>query len=170
MENAADALKISFAVFIFIIAIAITFSVISKAKTTSDVVLYHTDKSNFYEHVESKQSNRAVSWAEVVSTLYKSSEESIEVSIIDDYGNTLCNFSSASEEVINNFVNEKEENTDLETKKFVEEFIEVPYEGIYKTGEDGSQIVVADGQKKVFIKYYTTKYYKENIDYNYIEN
>lgn len=50
MENATDALKMSFAVFVFIIALSIVFSLISQAKETADAVLFYSDKtSKYYE-------------------------------------------------------------------------------------------------------------------------
>lgn len=49
MENAADALKMAFAVFVFIIALSIVFSLIGNVKETADTVLYYADKTNYYE-------------------------------------------------------------------------------------------------------------------------
>ena len=39
MENAVDALKIAFAVFVFLIALTVTFSMIAKVKSTAEYVL-----------------------------------------------------------------------------------------------------------------------------------
>lgn len=79
MENAADALKIAFAIFVFVVAITITFSMISQAKSTADYVLFYSDKTNFYEHLNSKEKNRVVSVSEVVSALHRYEKESIGV-------------------------------------------------------------------------------------------
>lgn len=49
MENAADALKMAFAIFVFVIALSIVFSLIGHVKETADAVLFYTDKTNFYE-------------------------------------------------------------------------------------------------------------------------
>ena len=51
MQDAVDALKIAFAVLIFIIALTIAFSSISQAKQASDSILYTIDKTNFYEQL-----------------------------------------------------------------------------------------------------------------------
>lgn len=159
MENAADALKISFAVFVFVIAILVTFTMISHAKQTSDIVLYHSDKTSFYEYETSKETNREVDISTVISTLYKSTEETMTVSIVIDE-DTKYEFSSAkTEEEINEFIYNNIEET-LKQDTYVEEFIEVPYDGIYKTGEDGSQMTIAEGVKKVYITYYQKAYYK----------
>ena len=154
MENAVDALKISFAVFIFIFAIAITFSMISKAVTTSDVVLYYTDETSLYEYATSEQKNREVDVSTVITTLYKTYEENVTVKIIKLNGDTT-EFSiaagTATEEYINDYISNNLLN--LGDKEFKEEFLEVPYSGIYKTGNDGSQVTVANGGKKIYITY-----------------
>lgn len=50
MENAADALKMAFAIFVFIVALSIVFSLIGKVKETADAVLANSDKTNYYAH------------------------------------------------------------------------------------------------------------------------
>lgn len=52
MENASDALKIAFAVFVFIIALSIVFSLISKVKETADAILVYSDKTTYYDWIE----------------------------------------------------------------------------------------------------------------------
>ena len=42
MDNAIDALKIAFAVFVFVMALSISMSALSQAKTVSDEVFYMT--------------------------------------------------------------------------------------------------------------------------------
>lgn len=154
MENAVDALKISFAVFVFIVAIAITFSMISKAVTTSDAVLYYTDKTSFYDYEASKSINRDVDVSTVITTLYKTYEENVTVLIKLNGESDFTEFSidakTATEENINNYINSKLLNI---TGKFTEEFIEAPYNGIYKTANDGSQITISSAGKKIYIAY-----------------
>ena len=82
MENATDALKIAFAVFIFVIAITVTFSLISQAKSTADDMLYYSDKTNYYNYAENAEHNREVSVTEVIATLYRYYKESLSVTII----------------------------------------------------------------------------------------
>ena len=48
MENATDALKMAFAIFVFIISLSIVFSLISHAKETADKILFYSDKTNYY--------------------------------------------------------------------------------------------------------------------------
>lgn len=158
MENAADALKIAFAIFVFVIAIAVTFSIISQAKSTADTVLYHSDETNFYEHVASGVGNREVSVKEVISTLYRYYKESVSVTInIGNKSRTfdLANSSSNINTIENELASYIEKNLlNLpENTIFIEEFVEVPISGIYETGEDNTEITLSSGGKKVYVTY-----------------
>lgn len=62
MENAVEALKTAAAVLIFVIAITVSFTMFSRAKTTADAVLLAQDSQEYLES------------AELESTLYTSSE------------------------------------------------------------------------------------------------
>ena len=168
MENAVDALKIAFAIFVFVVAITITFSVISQAKQTSDYVLYFSDETNFYKQLDSSDENRMVSVSEVISNLCKYYKESISVIIKLDNENSY-NFDNGRETICDptlsnvSLIKDKEQNLEYFIKnelltldqntKFEEEFVEVPISGIYKTGSDGTQIVSASGGNKVYITY-----------------
>lgn len=158
MENAADALKIAFAIFVFVVAITVTFGIISQAKTTADTVLYYSDDTNFYEHLSSKDSNRIVSVSEVISALYRYYKESLCVTV-DLNGNSTTfdlNNSSATITSIENNIAEYVEDNLLELgddAKFTEEFVEVPISGIYDEGEDGSEIILSSGGNKVYVTY-----------------
>lgn len=82
MENASDALKIAFAIFIFVIAITLTFMTISQAKTTADVVLFMSDKTNYYDYFAgSLTEGREVGIDTVISTIYKYRKESFWVTV-----------------------------------------------------------------------------------------
>ena len=170
MENASDALKISFAVFIFILAIGIAFTLISQAKSTADIVLYHSDSSNFYEYSYSggSEKNRKVSVSELIPTLYRYYIESIGVTINLKDGNsymfdlnnredifigkTKLNSEADREENLKEFVRTILLELPEETK-FEEEFVEVPIDGIYEYGTDGTELVISSGGKKVYITY-----------------
>ena len=39
------------------------------------------------------------------------------------------------------------------TRKFIEEFAEVDYSGIYRTAEDGTKVTIADGGTAMYITY-----------------
>ena len=52
MENAVDALKIAFAVFVFVMALSITMYMFTIALETSDTVLQSSDVTEFMDYVE----------------------------------------------------------------------------------------------------------------------
>lgn len=171
MENVADALKIAFAIFVFVTAITIIFVMVGKVKSTSDVVLYYSDKTNFYDHYEDKskdqKGNRIVGISDIVATLYRYYTESVAVTIkIDgktyyfDVGNeTLMNGETkqdlatikGKEEHLGKFITTILNN--YSEKSFREEFSEAPTSGIYSTGSDGSEITLSSGGKKVYVTY-----------------
>lgn len=168
MENAADALKMAFAVLVFIIAITIIFVMVSKVKFTADTVLYYSDKTNFYSHYESKELNREVYVSDIVATLYRYYTESVAVTIkIDDetyyfdVGNeTLMDGETkqtvatieGKEKNLGKFITEKLLKN-YSKRRFREEFSEAPTSGIYSTGSDGSEITLSSGGKKVYVTY-----------------
>ena len=175
MENAADALKIAFAMFVFALAITLTFTLVSQAKSTADTVLYYSDETNFYEHSKSDSSNREVSVAEIIPTLYRYyDKESIGVTVNLKSGKTYVFDLKNNETIIQevgstteikslNSKAEREENLkrfiqnilipSAEDSKFIEEFVEIPISGIYEYGSDGSELVISSRGKKVYITY-----------------
>ncbi len=58
MENAADALKMAFAIFVFILALVIVFSMIGRIKDTADEILFYSDETNYYDWVSGDLSER----------------------------------------------------------------------------------------------------------------
>lgn len=171
MENMSDALRISFAVLVFVIALTITFTLISHAKKTSDIVLTASDKTTLYTYNGddpsnpqgySSGTNRTVGVPQVISTLYRHYKESLCVTIDLGGGNvTVFNQDlengAKNEEDIEKELGEYIQNnlkTLTGTPQFLEEFVEVPISGIYDTSaEDGTEIVLSSGGKKVYIKY-----------------
>ena len=174
MENAVDALKIAFAMFVFALAIMVTFGLVSQAKSTADTVLYYSDETNFYEQSKSSSTNREVSVAEIIPTLYRYYEESIGVTVnLKDSNDTdytsytfdLNNNETIVSEYITKLTTETDRKTNLQVfinnyllnlpnnTKFKEEFVEIPISGIYEYGSDGSELVLSSGGKKVYITY-----------------
>ncbi len=159
MENAADALKIAFAIFVFIIAITVTFGIISQAKSTADTVLYYSDDTNFYAHLSSKDPNRTVSISEVIATLYRYYKESLSVTIVlaEDNSRTFdlsnsYSTTAAIEEDLAEYI-EKNLLTLNQKSTFTEEFVEVAISGQYSKGDDGTEITVVSGGSKVYVTY-----------------
>lgn len=177
MDNAADALKMAFGIFIFITALSILFITTSTVRKTSDVMFFYTDKTNFYEHTNSKDTNREVGYADVVSTLYRYYNETLAVKVLLKNGASYkeYNFDIDYEDIEGdpsdwngtkptklNTIEEREKNLGLfitkklhghEGSTFEEEFVEVPTSGIYITAVDGSEITLSQGGKKVYITY-----------------
>lgn len=176
MENAAQALKIAFAIFVFVTAITILFVMVAKTRETSDIMFYYTDKTNFYDHTESKDVNRVVGYSDVVSTLYRYYDESLAVKVIlngEEYNFDIgyeTRLKDNGDKDNNNSVPKLNTKNDIERNlgifvdkvlpedgEFVEEFIEVPTTGIYiNSVVDGSEITLSQGVKKVYITYTKT--------------
>ncbi len=167
MENAIDALKIAFAVFVFIVAVTVAFNMISKAKTTGDYILFYSDKTNFYDKKASKEKNREVSKADVISTLYRwANGESLAVTIdlskcanvpdkekkrtFNTYESTneSTNFLRDLNDYIKNNLSKIKDNA-----KFEEEFVEAQFGGKYEYGTDGTELELTSGEKKVYVTY-----------------
>ena len=161
MEDAVDALKIGFAVLVFVIAITVTFSLISQAKSTADVVLFYADETNFYKYEDSAKTNRTVDVAEVISALYRACKESVSVTIdINgkelEFDLTTLNANTNEIEVELKYISTKLLELPSDSK-FLEEFVEVPISGTYVTGEDSTTLTLNRGGKKVYVKYILQK-------------
>ncbi len=173
MENAVDALQIGFAVFVLVLALVLTFSVISTARSTSDYVMYYSDETNFYSNLNSKEEDRIVTVANVISTLHKYYTESISVTVI--LGGAEYIFDSGRETVVdvdgnidsdavppttsalkdknlNNFIYEQLLKI-YKDELFVEEFTEAPFGGESLEADDGSSIPIIPGGNKIYITY-----------------
>lgn len=97
MENAIDALKIAFAVLVFVIALTLTFSVIGQARVTSDIVLTVNDKTNYYEYVDENDSNaigkdRIVDFETILPTIYRYAKEQYAVTILNTDGTPIVRY------------------------------------------------------------------------------
>lgn len=97
MENAVDALKIAFAMFVFVIAIALTFSIVGQAKATSDTILATNDKTSLYEYVDSSEENasnkdRIVGFETILPTIYRYAKEQYAVTILNTDGTPIVRY------------------------------------------------------------------------------
>ena len=91
MENVTEALKMAFGVMVFVIAITLTFSMVSQARQTSDIIFQIEDDSKYFQeglegvtYLSAGQTEREVGWDTVVSTIYRYKVEDYGVTIIDD--------------------------------------------------------------------------------------
>lgn len=82
MENAVDALKIAFAVMVFVIALSVSIMSFNSVKAAADSILYTKDETNYYEYqgaVGKASENRIVGMETVVPTLYRYYKENFTV-------------------------------------------------------------------------------------------
>ena len=91
MENAVDALKIGFAVFVFVIALSLTMYMFTSAKETADMLLHSSDMSEYMEYIEPEAGteSRVVGLETIIPTLYKYYKENYTVIFRDSSGNFL---------------------------------------------------------------------------------
>lgn len=160
MENAVNALKIAAAVLVFVIALTIAFTLLSQAKSTSDIILFSSDKTNYYDYSNAdSEEGRIVEADVVISSLYRYYKESIVVKIYDNSNNILGEFNTktdglgsqkARKERVEKWI--KDNSSKLEGS-FVETFDEVKESGEYIKEDDGSELTMKSGQTTIWITY-----------------
>ena len=159
MENAVDALKIAAAVLVFVIALTIAFALLSQAKATSDIMLFASDKTNYYTYSNEADNpaGRIVGADVVISSLYRYYKESVVVRIVD--GNNTEEFNTETDgglsqrerkKRVNEWINDNKNNL---TGTFLETFDEVKKSGEYIVEDDGSELTVQSGQTSIYITY-----------------
>ena len=145
MENSVDALKMAFAVFMFIVALSIIFPLLTKTKDTADVILFYSDKTNYYDWEEgSTEKGRTVGKDTIISALYSQAKEDVFIKIEDGSNVTLFTPTSKNEDrttYIKEKLNTGEEN------EYVEHIVEITTGGMFRTAEDGTRLHV-QGTKK----------------------
>lgn len=101
-DNANQALMISFAILVFVIAMSVTMYMFSTLMTTAESLTFHTDETNFYDNVAvvgTEGIERYVNTETVIPTLYRYYKEHFCVKIYDTT-NTANNGSSADKPVL----------------------------------------------------------------------
>ena len=158
MENGVQALMMGVAVLIFVIAFTISFETLAKAKQTSDVILFYSDRNNFQQLVdyeeEDNDGGRIVGVDTVIATVARCIREKFSVKIIGK--NKTYEFEydiSTKEEIDDNIKKFIMEFVDGKNgTKFVEKFVEVTASGkTYDVG-DGS-FLEEDVGKKLYVTY-----------------
>lgn len=157
MENAANALKIAFAIIMLVLAITATFSIISQAKETADAVFFASDETNFYDMSSMTKYNNSdeivVSKDTVISTLYRLYDESLCVTVIEDGSTTSFNsdkYKSKKEayKAISKYCKD-----DMSGNTFSETYQEIKTSGTYQYADDGSELTLTPGGTKIYITY-----------------
>lgn len=152
MENSADALKMVLAIFMFVVALSIVFSQLSKVKETADTVLWYSDKTNYYNWTEGNtltENGRIVGIETVISTLKNYRKQSAYVIIEDDSGKREFDYSSSMQEEIENFIKAKTGSQD----KYLENIREITTGGKYRTADDGTRITIKPGTTRTYVIY-----------------
>lgn len=60
MENSAEALKMAFAVLLFVIALTLTITIFAKARNTADIVLSSADVTQYYAYEEYEKKRQCI--------------------------------------------------------------------------------------------------------------
>lgn len=124
MENAVEALKTAAAILVFVIAITVSFTMFSKAKTTADSIITMQDKQEYLEADElvgkqyesstksitgmNANGDRIVNLEDIVSAIYRYNLEKYGVTIIEktgDTGKVLARFDSNTESIMRQWYN-----------------------------------------------------------------
>lgn len=80
MENGAEALKMAFAIIMFVLALSLSISSFSQAREAVDAIVTMKDRETYYTYVEKAEAaNREVGVETIVPTLYKAYKENFEV-------------------------------------------------------------------------------------------
>lgn len=163
MENAVDALKIAFGVLVFVIALTVAFALLSQAKATSDIMLFASDKTNYYTYSKDADDaeGRIVGADVVISSLYRYYKESVVVRVYDSNGRLIDNgdFNTETDKGLSQKERKKKVNEWIEKNrgkldgKFLETFDEVKKSGEYIVEDDGSELTVKSGQTSIYITY-----------------
>lgn len=111
-DNISNALLMAAAMLIFIIAVTVTFSLISQTKTTADTVLYSYDDTKYYDEgyenitytlANEKNLNRKVNMETIMPTVYRYIKEHYGVTIMKSDGTIIARFDETTESIVNNW-------------------------------------------------------------------
>lgn len=96
MENAADALKMVLGMFMFVLGLSVFFYMTNQVRATSDIVLFESDKTNFYNMDKLRgintDGNRQVGIDAIIPNIYRYYTENIGITIIDNTAPTEFKF------------------------------------------------------------------------------
>ena len=120
MENIAEALKMAFAIIMFVLALGLSISSFSQARETIDSIITLRDRETSYTYVEaSSAENRIVSAETIVPTLYKAYKENFEIRFYSQDGSALELYESKDPNGVTSSIHiidlEKEQHANLES-------------------------------------------------------
>lgn len=126
MENVGDALKMAFAVFVFVIAMWIAISLLGQANATAKEIFFSMDKITYLEPERvggSEANNRIVGLETIIPTIYRYSVENCGVTIIDKNGKLVARYDTETENVarnIKNYLGFQESQSNQNTPVYIE--------------------------------------------------
>ena len=181
MENGAEALKIAFAIMMFIMALSLSISSISQANSAVTAIIGYNDRETNYSYVEpSSSSNRTVGVETIIPTMYKAYKENFKILFLDQNGNPLILYykirnSSKETEIVDGesvtvLPREKDENgNDIEIN-----FVDLEEEvlgGVEEANQHLDFILYGNRYQQEDRKYYTKFkkqiYYEDGL-YNFL--
>lgn len=142
MENAIDAMKITFSIFVFVLALALTVSVVGQARATSEVVFHSNDKTEFYQYITNENiantKDRVVGIETVIPTIHRYAKEQFAVTIFDRQGNPIVRYDLWTEGFMSNWNQilknkDKQDSTEKESYEEVSNRLKVVQQQAYKT-------------------------------------
>lgn len=88
MENALEAMKMAFGMIVFVISLTASMYLLNTAVSTSNVLLYYSDKTNFMDNIEINDdiTKREVDVETIIPTLYRYYKENFAVHIYNKAG------------------------------------------------------------------------------------
>ena len=91
MENSTDALKMAFAVIVFVMALTIAVMMFSQLNQVSKLVVSSSDITKYYEYkpAENEEQTRIVGLETIIPTLYKYYKENYTVLFLNENGKPL---------------------------------------------------------------------------------
>jgi hypothetical protein len=91
MENALDAMKMGFAMMVFVMALTASMYLLNTASSTSQVLLYYADETNYLDNIEvqSDITKRTVNVETIIPTLYRYYKENFAVQIYNKSGDLV---------------------------------------------------------------------------------
>lgn len=111
MENAIDALKIAFAIMMFVMALSLSISSLSQANAAVTAIISLNDRETDYNYVEPTGNSRIVGVETIVPTMYQAYRERIQIYFYEADGDPLNIYTTtdkAGNEIHTNFIDGSE--------------------------------------------------------------
>ena len=87
MDNAVQAIRMGFSMFIFALALTTAMYIFSICGDTAQAIVYYTDETNYYDNISLNGNesvvSREVGFDTVITTLYRYYKENFSVKLID---------------------------------------------------------------------------------------